>query len=109
MAQNFSPDKIFIGKHDYDKWFYKSFIKRFSEKIEYVDENNKTISIGGAKVDFLNYDYNGPVKTNIDVNRSCIVTRLEYNGKSVLLTADIDASVEDDLIDKGIDLKSDIL
>jgi competence protein ComEC len=109
IAANFNPDRIFIGRYEYDSKFYKNFVRRFNDKIEYVDENNKSLLIGDAAIEFINYDYNGPLKNHTGINRSSLVVMLKYNDKKVLFTADIDNDTEDYLLSKDIDLKSDIL
>ena len=109
LCQNFSPDKIFISDLDYKYMAYGSFVKRFKDKIEYVTDKNRSVSIGGAKIEFMNYDYDGPLKSNIEINRSSLIVKLTYADKKILFTSDIDSTVEGSLIDKNIDIKSDIL
>jgi competence protein ComEC len=109
VASRFSPDRIFVGKYDYISKMNDRFIKRFSDNIEYVGEENSELKVGESIVRFFNYDYKGPLKSNTDVNRSSLVVMLEHQKKRILFTSDIDFKIEEELIKKGVDLKCDIL
>ncbi len=109
IAENFSPEKIFIGKYDYDKKIYKNFLRKNSEKIEYLGSMNSKLEIGGAKITILKYDQSGVRSRSIDVNRSSIIVIVEQSGKKILFTGDTDSVIEARLIAKGEELDCDVL
>lgn len=91
---------------------YKEFIKTIKEK-------NIPIYIAklGGEIDFGNNiklnilypfeDVSG--KEALDVNNFSVVSRLIYNNFELLLTGDIEKSIENKLVKSGLDLQSDVL
>lgn len=61
-------------------------------------------SVGSANVVIL-----GPVKEYTDTNNTSIVVQILYGNTSYLFTGDMERAAELDLIDSGVDLKSDVL
>jgi len=91
----------------YNSNYYKDLEKALSQK-EYNVLNppiNEQIQFGEAIITFL-----GPLNEDyLNINNTSIVVKIEYQGKSILLTGDMLIEAEQDLIDSGVNLSSDIL
>ena len=62
------------------------------------------MALGSATVTML-----GPVAQYEDTNDTSIVLRIDYGATSFLLTGDMEADAERDLVNSGANLKVDVL
>ena len=55
------------------------------------------------------FTFIGPVEEYSDTNDNSLVLRLTYGDKSFLFTGDMEREAENDLLDSGVKLSSDVL
>ena len=92
---------------------------QYKEWVRVIEERNIPIYIAqfGGKIDFGNnikmdilYPFENLAGQEVsNTNNSSIVSKLIYNDFELLLTGDIEKSVERKLVNSNIDLKSDVL
>jgi competence protein ComEC len=94
---------------------YKEWVKIIEQKnipvyiAQLGGQINFNSPAGELKMDIL-YPFENLAGQEVsDVNNSSIVAKLVYNDFEVLLTGDIEKSVEKKLIDSGLDLRADVL
>lgn len=61
-------------------------------------------ALGSAAISLL-----GPVRQYEDANNTSLVLRIDYGATSFLLTGDMEAEAELDLVESGVNLKADVL
>ena len=85
----------------------------FSNFVKYAQQQGKTVEVpavgtswmlGGATVRLL-----GPLSGYSDTNNTSLVLRIDYGSTSFLLTGDMEADAERDLVNSGANLKVDVL
>ena len=107
ILENFEVSTIYKTNVTYNSSYYKDLEKALSQK-DYNVLNptiNEQIQFGEAIITFL-----GPLNEDyLNINNTSIVVKIEYQGKSILLTGDMLIEAEQDLIDSGINLSSDII
>ena len=122
IAKSFKIDEIYQTKinDEVDKSFmervhlvdYKNMIKRIRlnspaslkfSKITDKKGNLRSFSVGKMKFEFLS-----PTKVYKKFNNNSIVTKVKFNNREILLTSDIEAQAEFDLLKSGADVDVDI-
>ena len=87
--------------------------KCFKDFVKYTQQQNLQVEVptagtqwalGSATVTML-----GPVAQYDDTNDTSIVLRIDYGATSFLLTGDMEADAERDLVNSGANLKADVL
>lgn len=85
----------------------------FSNFVKYTQKQGLSVEVpavgtvwqlGGATVQLL-----GPLKNYENTNDTSLVLRIDYGTTSFLLTGDMEADAERDLVDSGANLKADVL
>lgn len=104
--EHFGAETVFISP-------YNSESNQFSQLLDAAEsvgaelaspEMGVQYSIGEAKFSFI-----GPVEEYDDQNNNSLVMKLCYGNRSFLFTGDMERRAENDLLDSGADLKSDVL
>ena len=67
------------------------------------------LEIGGGRIEFLYPDHKLDGEERTDFNTGSVVLRVVYGESEFLFTGDMPRSVEDRLIEKGVDVSSDVL
>ncbi len=87
--------------------------KCFDDFLYYIDQQGLTVtipspgdtlSLGAAQGIFL-----GPVDSYADPNNTSLVLRMELGDHRFLFTGDMETAAENDLLDSGADVKTDVL
>lgn len=91
---------------EYEEW--KELIKNEKSKI-YMAKYNEKIQVANLQIEIIYPFEDLTDKYFQDSNDTSIVSKLTFGNFSSLLTGDISKSVENKLIERNIDLKSDIL
>lgn len=87
--------------------------KCYDDFLYYVDQQGLTVTIpepgdsfalGDATVTVL-----GPVKSYPDTNNTSLVLRVDYGDTRFLFTGDMERDAEQDLLDSGADVQTDVL
>lgn len=85
----------------------------FNNFVKYANQQGRQLEVpaagttwqlGGATLHLL-----GPLRQYEDTNNTSLVLRIDYGQTSFLLTGDMEAEAERDLVDSGADLSADVL
>lgn len=109
VLANYNIEKILHSGTDHDSNTYKEFKKILKEKeipTKVIAEKKKIGLKEGA--DLYNFSYFKA--DNLDnLNNASIVSKLVYASSTILFTSDAERELQKELLEKGIDLKADIL
>ena len=99
IVDNFEIKEIWHGNPPSNNWLYEQLkIKAKNKKIEMVERfRGFSCNINGIDLKILNPMKKGSV-SNEELNSDSLVIMLEYGNHKILLTADIEAEVERELI-----------
>lgn len=96
----YAPTRTYASKC-FDKFLYYTDQQGLTVTIPQVGD---TVSFGGATVEVL-----GPVRSYADTNNTSLVLMVTYGETRFLFTGDMETDAETDLLDKGTDVKADVL
>ncbi|MFQ5489641.1 MAG: ComEC/Rec2 family competence protein [Phycisphaerae bacterium] len=82
-------------------------LHRRNVPIRTVAANGEPMQLGGARVEILWPPPDGAL--DLDSNESSLVLRIEWEGKRILLTGDIEEAAQEHLLSSGVDLSADVL
>lgn len=109
LAENYKIDKVYSATISETKKNGKNKIIKLVKKYNLNHQllvAEETVCVG----DKLCFEVLAPVKLNEeDDNDNSLILRVEINGKTILLTGDMQFPEEQTLIDRNIDLAADIL
>lgn len=109
IAENYNIGKVYSATISETKKNGKNKILKLVEEHSFnhrLLNAGETVNVG----DELCFEVVGPVLLNEeDDNDNSLILRLKVNGSTILLTGDMQFPEEQTLMDKGIDLASDIL
>lgn len=96
IFKRFPVGKVYGVKSDYSVSVYKRFLSSLKKhKLTLTKPTlGESFDLGGAKVTFL-----GPVRSYEEINDRSIVVKIEYGQRSFLLTADMEAPAEADMME----------
>ena len=100
-------DNIYAPKTETNTKAYKNFKKKAEEQNVEIKHPNigDEIQLGSSTVEFL-----GPVDENgKDLNSTSIVLKITYGNTSFLFTGDAESDEEEEILNRGADLKSTVL
>jgi competence protein ComEC len=91
---------------EYDSRVFDNFVKYLGEQgvSITVPEPGDTFELGGADATVV-----GPIKQSDDPNATSIVIRLDYGDTSFLFAGDAERAEEQDILDAGYNLSTDVL
>ncbi len=109
IARNFSPSEFWTGGASKDDSSYVQLVdamKDVGARSSICNSASPPMTIGGVGVKCL-----GPLANVVEIkdNNSSMVIRLDYAGKTLLFTGDVEAKGERELIASGADLRATVL
>ncbi len=112
ILKKYPVEKIMLNKIEYESVIYSGLLKLIAEKnIEILRPyNNQEIRLGDncyLKTIFPWEDFNNQIIKNL--NNSSIVNQLDCLNFKFLFTGDIETETENIILEKNIDIKSDVL
>ena len=96
----YSPTKTYASKV-FDNFMYYVDQQRLEVTLPVPGDS---FTLGGAKVTVL-----GPVKSYAETNDTSIVLKVEFGKNSFLFTGDMEVAAENDMLDRGMDVRADVL
>jgi len=110
MLHRYKVQSVLITGVNYSNSTYDEFLNILvSKNIEvFIAEDNFDLKFGDVFLDII-YPFDQIVSGNIkNINNSSIAIKVLYKDRSILLTGDLEEEIESELVEKQIDLKSDI-
>jgi len=107
IVKNYEINNIYMPKIEHDTRTYENLLDAIEAKGLMIDAPapGTVIYVGGAAVTFL-----GPVNPLYkEINDNSIVLRIEYGNFSCLITGDIMAAAEKDILAQGLQLQSTVI
>ena len=92
---------------------YTTEINQYKQVVEAADEVGAELCVPDFGAEYrlgeAVFTFIGPVEEYSDTNNNSLVLRLTYGDKSFLFTGDMEREAENDLLDSGVKLSSDVL
>lgn len=92
---------------------YTTEINQYKQVLEAADEVGAELCVPDFGAEYrlgeAVFTFIGPVEEYSDTNNNSLVLRLTYGDKSFLFTGDMEREAENDLLDSGVKLSSDVL
>jgi len=105
ILRRYAVGRVIVNGDESDLPEWREFEKLAASRLTVAYAGDK-IKIGGGEVDFLSPKKNVEYKDN---NEKSLVFKFLYNGKSILFTGDLPATIEKNLVREKVYLSSDIL
>lgn len=108
VLRNFKVENIYMPDRIASTKIFEDLLKEIERQnlsIDIAESGDYIIDDGDLKFYFL-----GPVRNNYEkTNNYSIVSKIEYKDNSVLITGDAEKESEKDMLDKNLNVKSEVL
>ena len=109
VLQRFDVNNVLISAPAYDSLIYDAFLDKIDGKQVFFADDDMDFRLGDTFLDVL-YPFDPFTGLEVEnVNNVSPVIRVEYGGKSILLTGDAEQEVEAVLLAASVDVKADVL
>ena len=106
LQERFGAETVFTSP-------YTTEINQYKQVVEAADEVGAELCVPDFGAEYrlgeAVFTFIGPVEEYSDTNDNSLVLRLTYGDKSFLFTGDMEREAENDLLDSGVKLSSDVL
>lgn len=112
IIENFSIDTFIIAKFQegYQEKAHSTYEKMLNEIKKHKSISLKKVACGDSyKLGNLKIDVLAPAKKHNKINNNSVVVRLNFGNRSFLFTGDAEKESENEMIENGFNLESDIL
>lgn len=106
VLRGIPADNIILPKYETDTKTARDLLEAIEETgVARIDARaGASYDLGGFRMDIL-----APVREYSDANNNSVVAKITYGTTSFLLTGDIEAKAEKDILDMGTDVSCDVL